>query len=63
MDLEELIYEYGHTMYKLGRLETDGKETTKEYNKFLKRKEELKDYFDSHFKGNNKKLSKTLGLV
>ena len=63
MDLEELIYEYGHTMYKLGRLETDGKETTKEYNKFLKRKEELKDYFDSHFKNNNKKLSNALGLV
>ena len=63
MDLEELIYEYGHTMYKLGRLETDEKDTTKEYNKFLKRKEELKEYFDGHFKGNNKKLSKTLGLV
>jgi len=63
MDLEELIYEYGHIMYKLGRLETDGKDTAKEYNKFLKRKEELKEYFDSHFKGNNKKLSKTLGLV
>jgi hypothetical protein len=63
MDFEELIYDYGHTMYKLGRLETDGKETTKEYTKFLKRKEELKNYFDSHFKGNNKKLSNTLGLI
>lgn len=37
----EVIFEYGHVMYRLGRLETDEKETTKEYNKLLKQKEEL----------------------
>lgn len=60
--LEELIYEYGSVTYKLGRMETDGQDTHKEYNKNLKRKEELIRQFDEYFKRNNKKVSNTLGL-
>ena len=40
-DLEELIFEFANIMYKLGRLETDGKNTTKEYNQYCKKREEL----------------------
>lgn len=49
IDLEELIYEFGHVSYKLGRYETDGKDSSKEYNKMDKRKEELKKIFDDYF--------------
>lgn len=62
-DLEELIYEYGQVLYRLGRLETDGKETQKEYNKLTKRKEELMNLFDDHFKSSTKKLAHTLGVL
>jgi hypothetical protein len=63
MNLEELIYEYGHVMYMMGRYETDGKDTGKEYNKLLKRKEELKQKFDDHFNSSSKKMAKSLGLI
>lgn len=36
-------------MYRLGRLETDEKDSTKEYNKMLKQKEELTKIFDEFF--------------
>jgi hypothetical protein len=62
-DLEESIYEYGQLLYKLGRLETDGKETQKDYNKLTKRKEELMNLFDEHFKSSTKKLAQTLGVI
>jgi len=55
-DLEEKIYEFGHTMYRLGRLETDGRESQKEYNQLTKKKEELTKYFDEFFKSSFKKL-------
>lgn len=47
---DEKIYEFGHVMYKLGRLETDGKESTKEYNNFYKKREELTKEIDEFFK-------------
>ena len=62
-DLEEFIYEYGQVLYRLGRLETDGKETQKDYNKLTKRKEELMNLFDDHFKSSTKKLAQTLGVL
>ena len=62
-ELEEFIYEYGHVRYKIGRLETDEKETYKEYNKFIKRKEELMNLFNEHFNSSNKKLAHTLGVI
>ncbi|MEO5365987.1 MAG: hypothetical protein H7831_06470 [Magnetococcus sp. WYHC-3] len=49
-ELEELIYDYGHTMYRLGRMETDGNSSTKEYNNMTKKKEELTKKFDEFFK-------------
>ena len=64
-ELEEKIYEFGHVLYRLGRLETDGNDTSKEYNKMCKRREELTKEFDEHFKNNNnsKKLMKSLNLI
>jgi hypothetical protein len=63
-DLEEFIYEYGHVMYRLGRMETDGNTTTKEYNKFYAMKEKLVKDFDEHFgsSGSISKIAKTLGV-
>ena len=63
MDIEDIIYEYGHVMYTLGRYETDGKETTKEYNKLSKRKEEIKQIFDQHFNKKNRKMANSLGVI
>jgi|TARA_R110000868_G_scaffold8508_2_gene44004 hypothetical protein len=60
--LEELIYEFGQVLYRIGRLETDGKDTQKDYNKQVKRKEELMNLFEDHFKSPNKKLSQSLGI-
>ena len=51
-ELESLIYEFGQVMYKLGRLETDGKESQKEYNQYTKKKEELTKRFDEFFHKN-----------
>jgi len=64
-DIEEKIYEFGHVMYRLGRMETDGKESTKEYNKFCKMREDLTKEFDLYFKTSkiNKKAAKTSGIV
>lgn len=64
-ELEEKIYEFGQVLYRLGRLETDGNDTSKEYNKMCKRREELTKEFDEHFKNNNnsKKLMKSLNLI
>jgi hypothetical protein len=49
-EFEELVYEYGHVMYRLGRMETDGLDSTsKEYNKMDKRKEELRKIIAEFF--------------
>lgn len=47
---QEIIFEYGQVMYKLGRMETDDKESTKEYNQYCKKKEELTKKIDEFFK-------------
>ena len=63
-ELQNIIFEFGNVMYRLGRMETDGKDTTKEYNKMCKRREQLTDEFSSHFKtGMNMKAAKTLNLI
>ena len=64
-DIEEKIYEFGHVMYRLGRMETDGKDSTKEYNKFCKMREDLTKEFIEHFKTSkiNKKAAQSLGIV
>jgi hypothetical protein len=56
-ELENAVYEYGHIMYKIGRMETDGKESSKEYNKLIKEKEMLVNFFDQHFKTSCKKFN------
>lgn len=61
-ELEELIYEYGHTMYRLGRMETDDKESTKDYNKTLAQKEKIVEKFKSYFKASSK-VAKSLGVI
>jgi hypothetical protein len=38
-EFEEYIYEYGHVMYRIGRMETDDNSSTKEYNNMTKKKE------------------------
>jgi hypothetical protein len=64
-ELEEKIYEFGQIMYRLGRMETDDKASTKEYNKFCKDREDLTKEFDEYFKtpSINKKLASSMGLV
>jgi hypothetical protein len=64
-ELEEKIYEFGQIMYRLGRMETDEKSSTKEYNKFCKDREDLTKKFDEYFKtpSMNKKLASSMGLV
>lgn len=49
-ELEEKIYEFGHVLYKLGRMETDEKSSTKEYGQFVKKREELTKFFSEFFK-------------
>jgi hypothetical protein len=49
-NIEEVIYEFGNVQYKLGRLETDGRESDKAYNKLTKRKEKLSEIIDKFFK-------------
>ena len=56
--LEEAIYDFGYVSYKLGRYETDGKDTTKEYNKLLKQKEDLIKFFDESFGLSKKAIKK-----
>ena len=50
MSIEDLIYEFGHVMYKIGRLETDDKKTTKEYNQYCIKREELTKKFSEFSK-------------
>lgn len=61
-ELEDLVYEYGHVMYRIGRMETDEKQTIKEYTKLVTQKEKIVEQFKTYFKPANK-LSKTLGFV
>lgn len=61
-EFEELVYEYGHVMYKLGRMETDEKQSMKEYNKLINQKEKIVEKFKEYFKSSNK-VAKTLGVV
>jgi hypothetical protein len=56
-ELEKLIYEFGQVMYRLGRLETDGKQSQKEYNQATKKREELTEIFDEFFNSTAKKLN------
>jgi hypothetical protein len=49
-DLEKLIYEFGHLQYRLGRMETDEKSSTKEYSIVLSEKDRIIKIFEEHFK-------------
>jgi hypothetical protein len=49
-EFEELVYEYGHVMYRSGRMETDDNASGKEYNNMTSKKEELTKIFDEFFK-------------
>jgi phage host-nuclease inhibitor protein Gam len=49
-DIQNEIYELGNIMYKIGRLETDEKASTKEYNIYCKKREELTKKIDEFFK-------------
>jgi hypothetical protein len=49
-DIEEVVFEFGRVQYRLGRLETDGKQTEKEYNQLTKRKEKLSKIIAEFFK-------------
>ena len=49
-EFEEIVFEYGHVMYRLGRMETDDQASTKEYNNYTKKKEELVKLIDEFFK-------------
>lgn len=61
-ELEEKIYEYGETMKHIGRCETDGKTSMKEYSKLISQKEKLIKEFDLHFK-NSSKIKNTLSII
>jgi hypothetical protein len=60
-DLENLIYEFGHIQYRLGRMETDEKSSTKDYSKALSEKDKIVKMFEEHFKDISKAL-KTLNV-
>ncbi len=64
-ELEAKIYEFGQILYRLGRMETDEKASTKDYNKLCKEREDLTKQFDEHFKSPtmNRKLANSMGLV
>jgi len=55
--IEEQVYEFGHVMYKLGRMETDEKSSTKEYNQYVKKREELTKIFDEFFGSKSLKIN------
>tara|TARA_R110000868_G_scaffold204468_2_gene452573 strand:- start:701 stop:898 length:198 start_codon:yes stop_codon:yes gene_type:complete len=59
--LEEMIYDYGETLKHIGKCETDGKTSLKEYNKLVDHKEKLKEQFNEHF-NSNLKMSNTLNV-
>jgi len=56
-NIEEKIYEFGNTMYNIGRMETDDKASTREYSSLCKKKEELTKFFDEFFKTSLKKMN------
>lgn len=49
-NMEEIVFEFGRVMYRLGRLETDEKTSEKEYDKYLKRKEKLASVIGEFFR-------------
>lgn len=50
-ELQNIIFEFGNVMYRLGRMETDGLDSSeKEYTKMSKRKEELFNIISKFFK-------------
>lgn len=49
-NMEEVVYEFGNVQYRIGRLETDGRDSEKEYNRLVKRKEELGKIIAEFFK-------------
>lgn len=55
-ELEELIYEYGHLQYRLGRMETDERSSSKEYNKTLAEKDKIVEKFNVYFKVSKKTM-------
>ena len=59
--LEEMIYDYGETLKHIGRCETDGKTSLKEYNKLVDHKEKLVEQFIEHF-NTNSKMASTLNV-
>lgn len=61
-ELEELVYEYGHVMYQIGRAETDEKTKTKDYDKLISKKEKIIEVFNNYFKS-NLRIAKTLHLT
>lgn len=50
-EFQDIIFEFGNVMYRLGRMETDGLDSSeKEYTKMSKRKEELFNIISKFFK-------------
>ena len=49
-NMEEVVYEFGNVQYRLGRLETDGRDSGKDYNRLMKRIEELGKIIAEFFK-------------
>ena len=50
-ELQNIIFEFGNVMYRLGRMETDGLDSSeKEYTKMSKRKDELFNIISKFFK-------------
>lgn len=60
-ELENLIYEYGHLQYKLGRMETDEKIGMKEYTKISDKKDQILKEISSYFKS-VQKIQKQLNM-
>jgi hypothetical protein len=53
--IEELVYEYGHLQYKLGRMETNEQSSMKEYTKTTDQKEKILKQISDYFKQANLK--------
>lgn len=60
-ELENLIYEYGHLQYKLGRMETDEKIGMKEYTKISDKKDQILKEISLYFKS-VQKIQKQLNM-
>lgn len=54
-DLEELVYDYGHLQYRIGRMETDDKTGTKEYAKIFDQKDKILNQIGEFFKTKQQK--------